>query len=111
MINTFHVPGGHNVRVDTHAYANYMIPPNYDSMIAKLIVSGKDRNEAISRMKRSLEEFIIEGIPTTKEFFQKVFENKDFISGNYDNTFVDKYLALELSPKAMEGVIAAKEEE
>jgi acetyl-CoA carboxylase biotin carboxylase subunit len=110
-ISAFHVPGGHNVRVDTHAYANYVIPPNYDSMIAKLIVSGRDRTEAISRMKRSLEELIIEGIPTTREFFQKVFENKDFISGNYDNTFVDKYLALELSPSAMEDVIAAKEEE
>jgi len=110
-ISAFHMPGGHKVRVDTHAYANYVIPPNYDSMIAKLIVSGRDRTEAISRMKRSLDELIIEGVPTTREFFQKVFVNKDFISGNYDNTFVDKYLALELSPSEVEGVIAAKEEE
>lgn len=92
-ITAFHMPGGHNVRIDTHAYANYVIPSNYDSLIAKLIVSGDDRNEAISRMQRSLEELIIEGIPTTKEFFQTVLNNQDFIAGNYDNLFVDKLLA------------------
>jgi len=92
-ITAFHMPGGHNVRIDTHAYANYVIPSNYDSLIAKLIVSGDDRSEAISRMQRSLEELIIEGIPTTKEFFQTVLKNQDFIAGNYDNLFVDKLLA------------------
>ncbi len=109
-ITAFHIPGGHNVRVDTHAYANYVIPPNYDSLIAKLIVSGKDRKEAISRMERSLEEFIIEGIPTTKEFFQKVFKNEDFILGNYDNSFVDKFLKQGESNKEMkEGLMAGED--
>ncbi len=109
-ITAFHMPGGHNVRIDTHAYANYVIPPNYDSLIAKLIVSGNDRREAISRMKRSLEELIIEGIPTTREFFQAVFKNKDFISGNYDNSFVDKFLAREKSDLEIKEGLAAGED-
>ncbi len=109
-ITAFHMPGGHNVRIDTHAYANYIIPPNYDSLIAKLIVSGDDRREAISRMKRSLEELIIEGVPTTREFFQAVFKNPDFVSGNYDNSFVDKFLAREKSePEVKEGLTAGEE--
>ncbi|UCE67913.1 MAG: acetyl-CoA carboxylase biotin carboxylase subunit [Candidatus Zixiibacteriota bacterium] len=109
-ITAFHMPGGHNVRIDTHAYANYVIPPNYDSLIAKLIVSGNDRREAIKRMERSLEELIIEGVPTTKEFFQIVFKNKDFISGNYDNSFVDKFLALKKSDSEInEGLTAGED--
>jgi acetyl-CoA carboxylase biotin carboxylase subunit len=109
-ITAFHMPGGHNVRIDTHAYANYVIPPNYDSLIAKLIVSGNDRKEAISRMERSLEELIIEGVPTTRGFFQAVFKNKDFISGNYDNSFVDKFLALEKSEREIREGLGAGEE-
>ena len=109
-ITAFHMPGGHNVRIDTHAYANYVIPSNYDSLIAKLIVSGNDRKEAISRMERSLEELIIEGVPTTRGFFQAVFKNEDFISGNYDNSFVDKFLALKKSDHDIKEGLAAGEE-
>ncbi len=89
-ITTFHVPGGPGVRVDTHAYAQYVIPPYYDSLIAKLIVHGKDRMEAIDRAKRALGEFIVEGIKTTIPFHQKVMQNKAFCSGEFDTTFLEK---------------------
>lgn len=94
-ITAFHVPGGHKVRVDTHAYAGYMIPPNYDSLIAKLIVSGKNRQEAASRVRRCLEEFVVEGIPTTIDFIKRVFENNDFISGKFDLSFLEKFMTSE----------------
>jgi acetyl-CoA carboxylase biotin carboxylase subunit len=110
-ITAFHVPGGHNVRVDTHAYAGYVIPSNYDSLIAKLIVSGTDRQEAVSRMERCLEEFVVEGVPTTIEFFRTVFENKDFILGNYDNTFVEKLRASAPSGSETAGDLVVKEEQ
>lgn len=90
-ITTFHVPGGLGVRVDTHAYANYYIPPYYDSMIAKLIVTADNRKEAIAKMFRSLDEFIIEGIYTTIPFHQKVMHHEKFIEGNYDTGFIEKY--------------------
>ncbi|MGH2576116.1 MAG: acetyl-CoA carboxylase biotin carboxylase subunit [Ignavibacteria bacterium] len=90
-ITTFHVPGGLGVRVDTHAYANYYIPPYYDSMIAKLIVTADNRKEAIAKMFRSLDEFIIEGIHTTIPFHQKVMHHQKFIEGNYDTGFIEKY--------------------
>ena len=90
-INTFHVPGGLGVRVDTHAYANYYIPPYYDSMIAKLIVIADSREEAIARMYRSLDEFIIEGIHTTIPFHKKVMRHEKFIEGDYDTSFIEKY--------------------
>lgn len=90
-ITTFHVPGGLGVRVDTHAYAGYVIPPYYDSMIAKLIVTADDRKEAISRMFRALDEFIIEGIYTTIPFHQKVMHHKKFIKGEYDTGFIEKF--------------------
>ena len=77
--------------MDTHAYANYFIPPYYDSMIAKLIVTADDRKEAISRMFRALDEFIIEGIYTTIPFHQKVMHHEKFIEGNYDTGFIEKY--------------------
>ena len=64
-ITNFHAPGGHGVRVDTHVYTNYMIPPNYDSMIAKLITVAQTREEAIAKMQRALDEFVIEGVKTT----------------------------------------------
>lgn len=95
-ITAFHIPGGHNVRVDTHAYAGYTIPPNYDSLIAKLIVSGKNRQEAINRVKRCLEEFVVEGIATTIDYYKRVFENKDFVSGKYDISFVEKFMTSEI---------------
>ncbi len=90
-ITSFHVPGGPGVRVDTHAYAHYVIPPFYDSLIAKVITHGKNREEAIVRMSRCLEEFVVEGIFTTVPFHQMVLENRDFIAGNFDTKFVEKF--------------------
>ena len=91
-IESFHTPGGPGVRVDTHAYAQYVIPPFYDSLIAKIITSGKDREEAIGRMKRALEEFTIEGIATTIPFHQQVMSDKDFREGNFDTKYIERML-------------------
>ncbi len=84
------LPGGPGVRVDTAIYQGYVIPSQYDSLIAKLIVYGKDRNEAIARMKRALDEFIIEGVKTTIPFHKKVMSHPDFISGNFNTGFIEK---------------------
>jgi len=89
------VPGGRNVRVDSHVYAGYTVPPYYDSMIGKLIVWGRDRNKAINIMKRALAEFEVEGIKTTIPFHQKMMENEDFISNNYDTKYLENYKKLE----------------
>lgn len=89
-IKYLHFPGGFGVRVDSHIYDEYVIPPFYDSLIAKLIVWGTDRNHAIMRAKRALEEMQIDGIKTTIPFHQKVLENEDFINSNYDTSFLDK---------------------
>ena len=91
MITNFHVPGGHGVRVDTHAYTNYMIPPFYDSMIAKLITVAQTREEAISKMERALNEFIIEGIKTTIPFHQKLMTNENFRKGDYTTKFMESF--------------------
>ncbi|HEX9653573.1 MAG TPA: ATP-grasp domain-containing protein, partial [bacterium] len=88
-ITSFHVPGGPGVRVDTHAYAHYLIPPFYDSLIAKVITQGRTREEAIVRMNRCLEEFVIEGIHTTIPFHMMVLGDPDFLSGNFDTKFVE----------------------
>jgi len=93
QIQTFHIPGGHGVRVDTHAYAKYVIPPYYDSLLAKLIVHAKTRDEALIRMLRALEEFIIEGVDTTIPFFRRVMQAPEFRSGQFDTTFVDRLLS------------------
>ncbi len=90
-ITQFIVPGGPGVRIDSGVYPGYTIPPYYDSMVAKLIVWGKNRKEAISRMKRALREFIVEGIKTTIPFHQEVFKNSTFLSGQYTTHFVDKF--------------------
>ncbi len=90
-ITQFIVPGGPGVRIDSGVYPGYTIPPYYDSMVAKLIVWGKNRKEAISRMKRALREFIVEGIKTTIPFHQEVFRNSTFLSGQYTTHFVDKF--------------------
>ncbi len=90
-ITTWHPPGGHGVRVDTHAYAGYKIPPYYDSMIAKLIVTARSREEAIKKMKRALDEFIIEGVATTIPFHKQLMNNKDFQEGNYTTKFLDNF--------------------
>jgi acetyl-CoA carboxylase, biotin carboxylase subunit len=86
-----HKPGGHGVRVDTHVYAGYVIPPYYDSMIAKLIVSGRTREEVIVRMKRCLEEFIIEGVHTTIPLHLKIMDDKRFRDGQFDTSFMNDF--------------------
>ena len=90
-ILTLHFPGGHGVRIDTHVYSGYLIPPYYDSMIAKLITTAQTREEAINKMKRALDEFVIEGVKTTIPFHQKLLENPDFLSGNYTTKFMESF--------------------
>lgn len=90
-ITNLHLPGGHGVRVDSHVYAGYTIPPFYDSMIAKLIVSGQTREEVMVRMKRALEEFVIEGVKTTIPFHIEMMDNEIFKSGNFTTKFLDDY--------------------
>jgi len=92
-INVFNPPGGTGVRLDTAAYTEAVIPPYYDSLIAKLIVHGKDRNEAISRMARALEMFIIEGIYTSIPLHLKIMADPDFRAGNFDTKFMERFLA------------------
>jgi len=91
-ITVLHSPGGHGVRLDTHVYAGYTIPPNYDSMIAKLITTAQTREEAISKMKRALDEFVIEGIKTTIPFHRQLMDHPDYISGNYTTAFMDSWV-------------------
>lgn len=91
LITNFHAPGGHGIRIDTHVYANYMIPPFYDSMIAKVITVAQTRDEAIAKMERALDEFIIEGIKTTIPFHQKLMKNEDFRKGNYTTKFMETF--------------------
>ena len=88
-ITTLHSPGGHGVRLDTHVYAGYTIPPNYDSMIAKLITTAQTREEAIHKMKRALDEFVIEGIKTTIPFHRQLMDHPDYISGDYTTKFME----------------------
>jgi acetyl-CoA carboxylase biotin carboxylase subunit len=90
-ITNFHIPGGYGVRVDTHCYNGYTIPPNYDSMIAKLIVHAPTRDEACSRMKRALEEFVIEGIKTTIPFHIALMDNPTFRSGKFNTAFLETF--------------------
>ncbi len=90
-IHSCHFPGGFGVRIDSHIYASYSIPPFYDSLIAKLIVWGEDRQHAIERGKRALEEFVIEGIKTTIPFHRQVLEDERFVSGNFDTGFLEKF--------------------
>ena len=91
-ITIFHAPGGHGVRLDTHVYAGYTIPPNYDSMIAKLIVTAQTREEAISKMRRALDEFVIEGIKTTIPFHRQLMDHPDYVSGNYTTKFMEDFV-------------------
>ena len=90
-IETLHFPGGHGIRLDTHVYSGYVIPPHYDSMIAKLITTAQTREEAINKMKRALDEFVIEGIKTTIPFHQKLMEHPDYIAGNYTTKFMEDF--------------------
>lgn len=90
VISSFHMPGGYGVRVDTHCYTGYTIPPHYDSLIAKLIVVAPSRHEAILKMAGALEEFTIEGIQTTLPFHRRVMRNEIFKSGIYDTSFIER---------------------
>jgi len=92
-ITAFHPAGGTGVRVDTAAYAEGVIPPYYDSLIAKLIARGKDRNEAISRMARALEMFIVEGVHTTIPLHRRILADPDFRAGKFDTGFIERFLA------------------
>ena len=91
-ITTFHMPGGNGIRVDTHIYSGYKVPPYYDSMIAKLIVNAPTRQEAISRMLGALNECVIEGIKTTIPFLKEILSNPDFIKGNIHTSFIDEVM-------------------
>ena len=90
QIKEINLPGGNGIRIDTAIYNGYIIPPNYDSMIAKIIVFGNTRNEAIAKMKRALEELVIDGVDTNRDFLFSIIKNPNFIRGNYDTSFIDK---------------------
>ncbi|HXU28773.1 MAG TPA: ATP-grasp domain-containing protein, partial [Bacteroidia bacterium] len=90
-ITTLHTPGGHGVRVDSHVYSGYTIPPNYDSMVGKLITVAQTREEAIAKMYRALSEYVIEGVKTTIPFHLKLMQNEDFKQGNYTTKFLETW--------------------
>lgn len=90
-ITTLHLPGGHGVRVDTHIYAGYMIPPYYDSMIAKLITTAQTREEAITKMRRALDEFVVEGIQTTIPFHRQLMDDPRYVAGDYAINFMEDF--------------------
>ena len=89
-IKGLHLPGGNGIRVDTAIYSDYTIPPTYDSMIAKIIVHGKDRNESIAKMRSAVAELVIEGITTNADFILEILDNKDFQNNDYDTSFIAK---------------------
>ena len=89
-ITGLNLPGGNGIRVDTAIYEGYTIPPTYDSMIAKIITHGENRNEAISKMRRALEETVIEGVDTNIDFLLTIMKNPNFIRGKFDTSFIDK---------------------
>ncbi len=90
-LSVFRVPGGPGIRVDTAAYTDGVIPPYYDSLVAKVIAHGRDRTESIARMKRALNELVIEGIHTTIPMHQRILQDADFVAGNFDTHFLDRY--------------------
>ena len=92
VITNLHAPGGHGVRIDTHVYSGYAIPPNYDSMIAKLITTAQTREEAINKMKRALDEFVIEGVKTTIPFHRQLMEDQRYTSGNYTTKLMEDFV-------------------
>lgn len=91
-ITTLHAPGGHGVRLDTHVYSGYSIPPNYDSMIAKLITTAQTREEAINKMKRALDEFVIEGVKTTIPFHRQLMDDPAYVAGDYTTKFMESFV-------------------
>ena len=90
-ITNLNIPGGHGIRLDTHVYSGYIIPPFYDSMIAKLITTAQTREEAINKMKRALQEFVIEGVKTTIPFHLQLMDHPDYLSGNYTTKFMEDF--------------------
>jgi acetyl-CoA carboxylase biotin carboxylase subunit len=98
-ITNMHAPGGHGIRLDTHVYSGYSIPPHYDSMIAKLITTAQTREEAINKMKRALDEFVIEGVKTTIPFHRQLMDNPDYVAGNYTTKFMEDFV---MNPKEEE---------
>jgi acetyl-CoA carboxylase, biotin carboxylase subunit len=94
-LNLFHVPGGLGVRVDSHAYQGYTIPPNYDSLVGKLIVHGRNRPECLARLRRALDEFVVDGIETTLPLFRDLVRNRDMAAGAYDIHWLERFLAEE----------------
>ena len=92
-ITAFNVPGGNGVRVDTAQYAEGVVPPYYDSLIAKLIVHGRDRAEAIAKMERALSQFIVQGIETSIPLHQEIFQDPEFRAGRFDTGFMERFLA------------------
>ncbi|MFH0901778.1 MAG: acetyl-CoA carboxylase biotin carboxylase subunit, partial [Pseudomonadota bacterium] len=92
-ISALHLPGGLGVRVDTHIYDQYFVPPYYDSLLAKLIVHAEDRNMVIRRLQRCLEEFVVEGIKTNIDFHRRLLQHPDFINGKLDTHFLDRMAA------------------
>lgn len=90
-ITVYHAPGGHGIRIDTHVYAGYTIPPNYDSMISKLIAVAQTREEAIKKMHRALSEYIVDGVKTTIPFHIQLFENEEFKKGNFTTKFLESF--------------------
>jgi acetyl-CoA carboxylase biotin carboxylase subunit len=91
LITDYHAPGGHGIRVDTHVYAGYRVPPYYDSMISKLITVAQTREEAIKKMQRALDEYIIEGIKTTIPFHQKLMKDEKFRAGDFTTKFMETF--------------------
>ena len=98
-ISTLPAPGGHGVRLDTHVYSGYVIPPNYDSMIAKLITTAQTREEAIAKMRRALDEFVVEGVKTTIPFHLQLMDDPDYLAGNYTTKFMEDF---KMKPQAGE---------
>lgn len=93
-ITGLHLPGGNGVRVDTAIYSGYTVPPTYDSMLAKIIVHGKDRNESIAKLKSAIAELVVEGIQTNADFILEILGNEDFVNNNYDTSFIQKLLRM-----------------
>ncbi len=94
QIGEYHPPGGLGVRVDSGIYAGYVVPPYYDSLIAKLVVHGKTRNEALMRLRRALQEYVIEGVDTTIPLHQRLCENSDFVNGDYDIHWLEHFVGM-----------------
>jgi acetyl-CoA carboxylase biotin carboxylase subunit len=93
QITAFNVPGGNGVRVDTAQYSEGVVPPYYDSLIAKLIVHGVDRAEAIAKMRRALSQFVVRGIETSISLHEEIFGDEDFVAGEFDTGFMERFLA------------------